>query len=268
VQKPVPDLAWLLWHLRLPGFWEQTEAWALKSKTTVWSLFHRSTIHFAPIWLRAHLDREKNTMLCTWLRPEFVWQQHIDRRRLQTVANKRAWLPGPPSPDSGYLSLAASIAGYLPAFSFAEQPALPYYDRDLVQFLFAIPGEQLLRPQQRRSLMRRAFRDTVPEVVLGRKTKWLGRREPALRILDNAAALAALLPMTPISERYVEIAKVEEDFERLRQGKEAPTLLLERVLGSCFLASDLRERGLNETPGAERGERNTDSLHFAALHSE
>jgi asparagine synthase (glutamine-hydrolysing) len=236
VQNPVPDLAWLLWHLRLPSFFRQLKAWALQRKTTLWSLLGRSVVYLLPVGLRMHLDRDKNA--AGWLRPEFMRQQRIARRRLQGIASEWSRLAGPPSSDSGYLSLAATIAGYLPCFTFAQQEGLPYYDRDLVQFLFAIPGEQVLRPYQRRSLMRRALKTIVPDAVLSRKTKALGRRIPALEMLENAAALATLLPGTPISDGYVDPAKVREDFERLREGKEVPTLLLERVLGTCFLYFD------------------------------
>jgi len=238
IQNPVPDLAWLLWHLRLPSFFRQLEAWALQRKTTLWSLLGRSVVYLLPVWLRAPLDRDKNLKPADWLRPEFVRRQRIARRKLQGIAPEWSWLPGPPSPDSGYLSLAATIAGYLPRFTFAEQSGLPYYDRDLVQFLFAIPGEQVLRAHQRRSLMRRSLKDIVPDVVLSRKTKWLGRREPALEMLENKTAVTALLPQTPIADRYVDAAKVREDFERLQAGKEMSTLLLERVLGTCFLHCD------------------------------
>ena len=168
VQNPVPDLAWLLWHLRLPSFFDQLTAWALQRKTTLWSLASRSVVYLLPVGLRAQLDRDKNAKLAGWLRPEFVRLQRTTRRRLQTITSEWSWLRGPPSPDSGYLSLAASISGYLSRFTFAEQSGLPYYDRDLVQFLFAIPCEQVLRARQRRSLMRRALNGIVPDAVLTR----------------------------------------------------------------------------------------------------
>jgi asparagine synthase (glutamine-hydrolysing) len=47
----------------------------------------------------------------------------------------------------------------------------PYLDRDLVDFLFRVPREQLLRPGRRRSLMRRALKDIVPVEILERRRK-------------------------------------------------------------------------------------------------
>jgi asparagine synthase (glutamine-hydrolysing) len=242
VQNPVPDLAWLLWHLRLPDFLRQLIAWSLQRKTTVWSLLSQSIVSLTPVWVREHLTSQKDA--APWIWPDFEQRHHVSRRRTCSVADWRGFLVGPPSPDSGYLSLAANIAGYLPPFSFAMGEALCYYDRDLVQFLLAIPGEQLLRAYQRRSLMRRGLKGIVPDVVLTRKTKSIGRRVYALELLDNASALAGLLAGTAIAERYVDPRKVQEDFERLRHGKEAQLLLLERVLGTCVLYHDLLERQL------------------------
>jgi asparagine synthase (glutamine-hydrolysing) len=47
----------------------------------------------------------------------------------------------------------------------------PFLDRDLVEFLFRIPQEQLIKPGRRRYLMRRALVGIVPNLVLERKRK-------------------------------------------------------------------------------------------------
>jgi asparagine synthase (glutamine-hydrolysing) len=242
VQNPVPELAALLWKFRLVTFKRQVIAWALQRKTTVWSLLGQAVLSLAPISIRELLHSRED--MPTWFRSEFARRQHIVRRRISAVTDWRAHLPGPPSPDSQYLSLAASLVGYLPPFSFSEQWALPYYDRDLVSFLFAIPDEQILRPQQRRSIMRRGLKGIVPDEVLLRKTKWLGRRQPALDLLGQAKSLVAALPGTAIADRCVDPATVEEDFKKLKQGQDIPLLLLERLLQSCFFFRHLADREL------------------------
>jgi hypothetical protein len=47
----------------------------------------------------------------------------------------------------------------------------PYSHRPLVEFMLAIPGEELSSPGDTRSLMRRAFADFVPARILGRLSK-------------------------------------------------------------------------------------------------
>lgn len=248
IQNPIPDLAKLLWSGRLNRFGHEVHAWALQRKTTVWSLLGNSLIQLAPIWLREHLDKGP-TGVAEWLRPKFVRRQNIARRRLRPSATRREWLPGPPSLDSDYLGLAASIAGYLPRFTMTEQTVLPYYDRDLVQFLLTIPGEQLLRPTQRRSLMRRSLAALVPEVVLKRKTKALGRRLPSLELTSAMAQFLASLENTPSIGKYVSTAQVKEALEQVSQGKELPPLPLERLLGAVYLCGSLAARDLLKSSG-------------------
>jgi asparagine synthase (glutamine-hydrolysing) len=65
----------------------------------------------------------------------------------------------------------------------------PYLDRDLLEFLFAIPREQLVRPGERRSLMRRALAEIVPAEILNRKRKAFVSRAPMLAISQEWASL-------------------------------------------------------------------------------
>jgi asparagine synthase (glutamine-hydrolysing) len=54
----------------------------------------------------------------------------------------------------------------------------PCLDRDLLEYLYAIPREQLVRPNQRRSLMRRALAGIVPDEILNRRRKAFIIRAP------------------------------------------------------------------------------------------
>jgi len=47
----------------------------------------------------------------------------------------------------------------------------PYYDRDFLEFMYAIPQEQIVRVGQRRSLMKRALVGIVPDELLTRRRK-------------------------------------------------------------------------------------------------
>ena len=58
----------------------------------------------------------------------------------------------------------------------------PYLDLGLLEFMFAVPREQLVRPTQRRSLMRRALVGIVPDEILNRKMKAFVARSPLVAI--------------------------------------------------------------------------------------
>jgi asparagine synthase (glutamine-hydrolysing) len=68
----------------------------------------------------------------------------------------------------------------------------PYLDRDLVEFLYRIPREQLVRPGRRRSLMRRALKEIVPAEVLERPRKGFLIRAPLIALQRSETAIQAL----------------------------------------------------------------------------
>ena len=63
-----------------------------------------------------------------------------------------------------------------------EEARYPYLDQNLIEFILSIPASQLLRPGERRSLMRRALVGIVPEEILSRRTKQVARRGPVIML--------------------------------------------------------------------------------------
>lgn len=243
VQDPIPNLAGTLWSGHLARFAQETQAWALQRKTTVWDLLAKTLFHLSPIWLQSRFRQPSQTAK-NWLSSSFVDRCAIRRRSLRVASNWRENLPGPATPDEAYAALASSIAGIHPRFTFIDETVMPFFDRDLVSFLLTIPGDQLLRPQQRRSLMRRGLRGIVPDVVLDRKTKALGRRRPALQLARQTAPLMQGLTNSPIGERYIDVAALENAVRNVGNGADLPMLPLERVLGAMYLFASIEDRGL------------------------
>jgi len=58
----------------------------------------------------------------------------------------------------------------------AHERRYPFLDRDLLEFAYAIPREQLVRPGYRRALMRQALTGIVPSQVLERRRKAYANR--------------------------------------------------------------------------------------------
>jgi asparagine synthase (glutamine-hydrolysing) len=108
----------------------------------------------------------------------------------------------------------------------------PYLDRDLLEFLFAIPRDQLVRPGQRRSLMRRALAGIVPDEVLNRRRKAFVSRAPMEALTCEPIDLALL----GHSLRVVDPACLNDCMQAALQGREIPmttalrTVILERWL--------------------------------------
>ena len=125
----------------------------------------------------------------------------------------------------------------------------PYLDRGLLEFMFAIPREQLVRPTQRRSLMRRALVGIVPDEILNRKTKAFVARSPMVAISNDWAHFAEMTQnMLSSSLGIVDPERISEALQKVRRGEEVPMVTLRRTLCLEELAQGSSRLG-NHKPG-------------------
>jgi asparagine synthetase B (glutamine-hydrolysing) len=66
--------------------------------------------------------------------------------------------------------MACKLAKSTPPVPVLEEVRYPYLDQDLIEFILSVPASQLLRPGERRSLMRRSLAGTKHSAV---PTAWL-----------------------------------------------------------------------------------------------
>src|SRR5262249_52931153 len=74
-----------------------------------------------------------------------------------------------------------------------EDVRYPYLDQSLVEFILSVPRNQILRPGERRSLMRRALAGLVPDEILSRPTKGTAARRPIMALANDWEKLDQLL---------------------------------------------------------------------------
>jgi asparagine synthase (glutamine-hydrolysing) len=121
----------------------------------------------------------------------------------------------------------------------------PYLDRDLLEFMFAIPREQLVRPTQRRSLMRRALVGIVPDEILNRKGKAFVARSPMVAISNDWTHLVEMTKnMLSSSLGFVDQESISEALQKVRRGEEVPMVKLRRTLFLEDWLKDLRALGI------------------------
>jgi asparagine synthase (glutamine-hydrolysing) len=185
VPNPVPELADLLAEGRLLTLARRLSAWAL-NKRTPWCRLLVETLGelFAPV-----IGRFSRPVSAT------PWLTHaVDDRRTHGRAHVGKRLVRP----SFRLNLDTLEMMRRQLSCTPLSPALlaeyryPYLDRDLLEFLYAIPREQLVRPGQRRSLIRRAMAGIVPDEILDRRRKAFVVRTPIKAITSNLPAILAL----------------------------------------------------------------------------
>jgi len=117
----------------------------------------------------------------------------------------------------------------------AAWPALerryPLLDRSFLEFLFAIPRQQVVRPGERRSLMRRALRGVVPDKVLSRRRKAFVSRAPFRAIAHEWTTVLELSRgMVSASLGWVNEAAFSNFLSKARQGQLLPLVALMRTL--------------------------------------
>jgi asparagine synthase (glutamine-hydrolysing) len=173
VPTPLPELADLLARGRVSFFLRQLLVWAIAQRIPALHLAGRTIQLFLPTFLgRGSASRP------TWLTPQFARR---NARALNGYARRfRVFgpLPGFAANQAALESLRRQIGcvGISPRFRVERR--YPFFDRDLLEYLYAIPREQLVRPNQRRSLMRRALVGIVPAEILNRRRKAFLARTP------------------------------------------------------------------------------------------
>jgi asparagine synthase (glutamine-hydrolysing) len=168
VPTPIPELADLLVRLRALRFLQQSIRWALAKRTPVIALWWTVIQQFLPEGVH---PTSRRTGEFSWLTQEFAQRNRNDLVFRQPRTKLIGRLPS----LQANLATLDTLRRQLSCVALESRPAYewryPFLDRDLVSFCFSIPREQMVRPHQRRSLMRRALAGTVPREILERRRK-------------------------------------------------------------------------------------------------
>jgi asparagine synthase (glutamine-hydrolysing) len=163
---PSIQMADLLLRFRFPSLAQQLVAWSLIKRVPWIQILFQTLIHLMPLSIRTRLSEVAK--LEPWLDGDFARRHGLSARRLEAL--RGAWVWSPTARDS--LQTLATLARQLTqAQPSTYEPRYPYLDRTLIEFLISIPSDQLLRPGQRRSLMRRALVGFLPLEITHRVTK-------------------------------------------------------------------------------------------------
>ena len=217
VPTGTPELADLLVQGRLGALCAQAFRWCLPNRTPVlheifdtgratWTAYFGLTRgrDFAPNWISGRL---KNVL-----------------RSLKTdhasVAARLPLLPSQIIAAEGWESILDSLPHLQPGVFSRYEFRYPYLDRDLVDFLLAIPRTQLARPGRRRFMMRNALKGIVPDQVLERRRKASVQRSPLIAFRRRHQEIKDLFSAPMVAERgFVERTLVNAALEEVCGGK-------------------------------------------------
>jgi asparagine synthase (glutamine-hydrolysing) len=179
VPTPLPQIQDLLARAHLRALAHHLKIWALeKRKPWLYVLFEAARGFFPP----EVVGVPKHARPAPWLQANFV--KHHWSALTGYPSRLKLFAATPSFQDS--VSTLEGVQRQLACFTVPFEPPYEkrysFLDRELLEFIFAIPREQLVRPTQRRSLMRRALVGVVPDEILNRKRKAFVVRAPLIKI--------------------------------------------------------------------------------------
>jgi len=220
VPTPTPELQDLLARARFRALSHQLKLWSLNKRKPWFLLLFEAVRRFLPESL---IGIPKHKWLAPWLDREFVRRNREPLRGYE----RRLKLFGSLPSYQDNLNTLNMLRRQMHCAALSSAPPFekryPYLDRKLLEFLYGIPRTQLVRPGQRRSLMRRALAGIVPEDLLERKRK----------------AYVTRAPLVGISKAWISYAEM---------GQEAAGNLLGIIDPDCFSAVLRGAREGQETP--------------------
>ncbi len=189
VPTPIPEFEDLLTRSQYRTLAHQLKVWALNKRKPWFHLFFEAARRFFPPIL---VGVPQNKRPAHWLNRDFV-----RRNRAALIGyESRMKFFGPLPSFQESISTLDEVRRQLATDALPSEPLYegryPYLDRRLLEFMYAIPREQLVRPGQRRSLMRRALVGIVPDELLNRKRKAYVARALMAGITREWASLAEL----------------------------------------------------------------------------
>ncbi len=226
IPTPVPELADLLARLHLLTFLRRSFDWALAKRKPIAGVWRSACASFLPPSAGGSSLAERHW---TWLAPGFR-ARNLDRLSVPSVRFRFLGpLPSLQANAAAMEALSRQISCAPVSAERCYEWRYPLLDRDLVTFCSCIPREQLVRPNQRRSLMRRALAGIVPAEILERKRKAYVSRG----LVKVLAAQWEILRNTPLKSEaagIVNTASLSLCVDRAKQGRDVRILPLLRAL--------------------------------------
>jgi asparagine synthase (glutamine-hydrolysing) len=247
VPTPTPELMDLLARAQFNALARQLKRWALNKRKPWFHLLFECLRAFAPVSVADVPD---------YMRPPLWLDQVFVRRYRQALSGYRSRIKlfGALPSFQDYRFTLDALRRQLACLTLPAMPSYekryPFLDRTLLEFLYAIPREQLLRPGERRSLMRRALFGMIPDEVLHRKRKAFAAKSPIATIsADWNSLMEKDDQMMSHNLGIVDRNAFSREIERVRSGQDGHVVAISRALVVEAWLRTIRQQGiLNNGP--------------------
>jgi asparagine synthase (glutamine-hydrolysing) len=249
VPTPLSELADHLVRAELKTFVRQLQLWALNRREPLLCLILDAARNFLP---SACLSR-KGMQPAEWFNREFVRAYGIPLLGYPARTKIFGSLPSFQDAVTALAGVQRQLACECASPETLFEKRYPFLDREFLEFMFAVPREQLLRPGQRRSLMRRALVGIVPDRVLNRKRKAFVSRAFTIAVQAHWSHLSQVTESLLLASMgIVDQKRFRHSLERVHSTEQPPTLSMIRAIGiEYWLRHQQRLRTL-ELPELDR----------------
>jgi asparagine synthase (glutamine-hydrolysing) len=248
VITPIPELADLLTGGHFLRLAKQGFAWALAQKRPLHHVVRDTLRPFLPFGLGSDTPYQS----APWLEPPFVNRHNQALGGYPSRLNVFGASPSFQANVQALDALRRQIGCTNSPNAFYEK-RFPYLDRDLWELVSAIPRQQLVRPGERRSLMRRALNGIVLDEIRNRKRKAFVARGPMAALSIDWAALNQLSEhMLSSSLGIVNGCAFQYVLARARAGLELSAIPILRTLEIEYWLRHLQEQTVCRISDFER----------------
>jgi asparagine synthase (glutamine-hydrolysing) len=197
IPNGLPELADRLVSGDFSTLLKQAVAWSLPDRSPLISTLSRTVRYTVGLYTQ---NNPKTRPFPSWLSKELRDLQKDSVEATDMVPRRIGIAPHCLENALTWWQTMETLPHLSPQVLFRPEYRYPLLDKDLVEYLFSIPPDQLVRPGIRRLMMRRALRDIVPSEILERKRKAFQLRGPMDAIRTAQAKLDRLLATSTMAE--------------------------------------------------------------------
>lgn len=243
VPNPAFQLADLIQQFRLIELAKQLMAWSLEKRRPWVQLLGQGCALLLPAWARAKLTQEAK--IEPWIDASFAKRYRLAVRRLGPESNFGFRLRSRLAYSRTIVLVSWQRASAVEQSGEGAEQRFPYLDQNLLEFLLAIPASQLLRPGERRSLMRRALAGLLPQEILDRKTKAVSVRKFMTAVQANWGTLETLFdPGASSRFGFVSAAGFRQCLFRAKNGDAPQLVRMMKAIALELWLQDVIRQGL------------------------
>jgi asparagine synthase (glutamine-hydrolysing) len=225
-------------QLKFGRLLEELITWSLVKRRPAIQLLFQAVVSLLPSSLHQYFG--KRTIPEPWISKSLVKHSRQKQQPLGIKQDLRFSLPSRRSHVETLLLMQDKLAKWVRPRLAIEEPRFPYLDQSLIEFVFSIPASQLLRPGDRRSLMRRSLAAIVPTDILARQTKQFGARTPVVAMQSSLPDIQRIFVHSLSSKLgYIEQSSFLESLHAAVRGKEIHIVRMLRTISLEVWLRDL-----------------------------